>query len=90
MKEPEAPKIEFPCENYPIKVMGDTDEAFVQYVLDTVQFHAPEFMRESVSIRASKNGKYQSITLSITATGVDQLDKLFQDLKKHACLRMVL
>ena len=32
MSEPEAPKIEFPCEGYPIKIMGEAGADFQQYL----------------------------------------------------------
>ena len=36
------PKIEFPCENYRISVMGTPNDDFHQFVLDTIAKHAPD------------------------------------------------
>ena len=41
MTEPEAPKIEFPCD-YPVKVMGANDDDFVDVVVEIGRRHAPE------------------------------------------------
>lgn len=86
----EPPRIEFPCENYPIKVMGVASEAFRIHVLRVIQDHAPEFDPQSVTYQPSRNGRYESIRLSITATGVEQLERIFAALKQHSAVRMVL
>jgi uncharacterized protein len=86
----EPPKIEFPCEDYPIKVMGDAGDTFYQFTLDVVSKHAPGFDMAKVSIKASRNGRFQSITLFVTATGVDQLQSMHLELKANPMTKMVL
>ena len=90
MTEHEPPKIEFPCPDYPIKVMGFSGNEFQEYVLQVVERYAPGFDGSQIEIRDSKNGKYQSITLKITATGVDQLSGLNTDLRKSPLVKLVL
>lgn len=90
MAEQVPPRIEFPCEDYPIKVMGVAGESFRAHVLEVIQQHAPEFDPEQVIYQPSRHGRYESIRLSITATGVEQLELIFQDLKRHTAVRMVL
>ena len=90
MTEQEPPKIEFPCPDYPIKVMGFAGSEFQEYVLETVERYAPGFDTSQTEILDSKNGKYQSITLKITATGVDQLSDLNTDLRKSHLVKLVL
>lgn len=90
MTEPEAPKIEFPCADYPIKVMGENTMAYREVVLSVMHKHAAGFDVEKVTVRDSRNGNYQSITVFIEATGKDQLLAIFEDLKKHPATRMVL
>ena len=90
MSEPEAPKIEFPCEGYPIKIMGEAGADFQQYAIEVIETHAPGFDRTRVSVRASRNGRFESVHVEITATGTDQLTAIFEDLKKHDSVRMVL
>ncbi|MGB1141090.1 MAG: YbeD family protein, partial [Halioglobus sp.] len=45
MTEPEAPKIEFPCD-YPIKVLGRSSDAYQSIILDVFERHAPGFDRD--------------------------------------------
>lgn len=86
----QPPKIEFPCENYPIKSMGEATGSYRQAVLNVMQRHAPGFDVDRVSVRDSRNGTYQSVTVFITATGVDQLQAIFDDLKHLPETKMVL
>ncbi len=89
MSHPEAPKIEFPCE-YPIKVMGDAGEALQSLVIEVMDRHAPGFDQSAVTIRDSSKGTFQSITVTITATGLVQLQAIFDDLKGSELVKMVL
>ena len=90
MTEKEAPKIEFPCPNYPIKVLGDKSEPYKLAVLEVMEKHAPGFDRAKVTERDSRNGRFQSITVFIEATGVPQLEAIFEDLKQLPATKMVL
>ncbi len=90
MTEQEPPKIEFPCPNYPIKVMGFAGVEFREYVLRIVEHYAPGFDASLMEVRDSKNGKYQSITLKITATGPEQLSNLNTELRKNQLVKLVL
>ncbi|KAA0876535.1 HP0495 family protein [Nitrincola tapanii] len=86
----EAPKIEFPCADYPIKVVGNNENNFYGFVVETVQIHAPDLDLTKVSIQDSRNGRFQSVRLKITATGEAQLKRLFEDLKASGRVHMVL
>lgn len=85
----EAPEIEFPCD-YPIKVMGQATESFRTEVLAVVHRHCNEVQEERISVRASSKGNYLSLTVVIEATGEEQLQRLFADLKNTAGIKMVL
>lgn len=85
----EAPKIEFPCD-YPIKVMGVACDEFRSHVLAVMEQHAPGFERAQVVVRDSGKGRYQSMTVTITATGVAQLEAIFADLKLSKHVQLVL
>ena len=89
MSDPEAPKIEFPCE-YPIKVMGYACREFHEHVLSVMSEHAPGYDQTAVTVRDSRNGRFQSITVTITATGEKQLTAIFEDLKLCDQVQMVL
>lgn len=89
-QSPEPPKIEFPCPNYPIKVVGVGADNYREVVLEIVELHAPGFDVEKIQIRDSRNGRFRSITLFITATGPEQLETLHQALRAHELVHMVL
>lgn len=89
MTEHEAPKIEFPCD-YPIKVMGEAQLELHEHVIRVMDTHAPGFDRSKITVRDSSKGRWQSITLVITATGKPQLEAIFADLKKSDLVKMVL
>lgn len=82
--------IQFPCDNYPVKIIGEAGGDYHDEVLKIVEIHAPGFDRETVSMRDSRNGRFVSVTVSITATGEPQLKALFEDLKQHPSVHMVL
>lgn len=90
MSEQEPPKIEFPCEDYLIKILGDAHDEMVEFVLETTEQYAPGFNRSKVTIKASGKGRFHSVTVFITATGVDQLKAYHQTLIAHPNVKMVI
>lgn len=88
--KPEAPKIEFPCPDYPIKVMGTAGEELKQHVIAVFERHSSTFDANAVYVRPSRNGRYESIGVSITAESKEQLQIIFEDLKKNTLVKMVL
>lgn len=89
MGQQAAPEIRFPCE-YPVKVMGVASSVFRDEVVTVFQRHAPEVDRERITVRESRQGTYLSVTVVIQATGKQQLEQLFQDLKTVAGVKLVL
>ena len=85
-----APKIEFPCERYPIKVIGEAGDGFTDMVIEVIQRHAPEFDATTLVARDSRNGRFLSVQVLITATGVEQLQAIHLDLKASGRVHMVL
>lgn len=90
MSDTEAPKIEFPCENYPIKVIGRGGDDFKGFVVEVVQQFAPDLDLKTVTIQDSKKGTFQSVRFRITATGEDQLRELHQALMATGRVTMVI
>lgn len=90
MTNTEAPKIEFPCPDYPIKVMGAAGPDFHEFVLTVTERHAPGFDQTRISIKESRNGTFQSLTIFITATGEPQLRALHQELIASDMTKLVL
>lgn len=89
MSNDKKPEIEFPCK-YPIKVLGEAHPDLNQHVIDVMNRHAPTITESDLSAKNSSKGKWQSITVTIIATGKPQLDAIFADLKTSARVKMVL
>ena len=89
MSEQEPPKIEFPCD-YPIKVLGRSSEAFRGIILGVFERHAPGFDQAGIQVKDSAKGTFTSLTITITATGEDQLQALHEDLMATGHVKMVI
>ena len=89
MQDQEPPKIEFPCD-YPIKVLGRSSDAIASHYLRCFERHAPGFDQETVVARVSSKGTFTSLTITITATGPEQLEALHQDLLATGHVKMVI
>ncbi|MFC0322821.1 DUF493 family protein YbeD [Gallibacterium melopsittaci] len=87
----EQPKLkdllEFPCE-FPYKVVGLAHPELTDLVLAVVQQHAPGDY--SPSIKPSRNGKYHSVSITITAHNIEQVETLYKELAEIEIVRMVL
>ncbi len=81
--------LEFPCD-FPIKIMGSRSDEFAQTMVEIVLRHAPDFIAESVAMRASSSGNYLSVTCTIRATSKPQLDELYRELSGHPLVKVVL
>ncbi|MBB3229509.1 HP0495 family protein [Halomonas stenophila] len=83
-----SPKITFPCD-YPIKVVGDAADDFAAMVCQVVTRHAPDFDARCIQVVPSRNGRFQSVRLTLRATGEVQLKALFTELKASGRVHMV-
>ena len=52
--------------------------------------HAGDIDGTDVSVRESSKGTFLSVTVTITATGVDQLTMIHEELKLSSRVKMVL
>ena len=84
-----APVIDFPCD-YPIKIIGTLGPGMRDEVVEVIRRFAPEVTDENVSLHLSRTGKYVSIRVTIRATGEQQLQELFAELKRDSRITMVL
>ncbi len=90
MSQQEPPKIEFPCENYPIKVLGDAGPELRSYVVEIMERHAPGFDQARITVKESSKGSFHSVTVWITATGLEQLTAIHNDLRLNRIIKMVI
>jgi putative lipoic acid-binding regulatory protein len=89
MQEPDPPKIEFPCD-YPVKVLGVSSDAYESIIFEVFERHAPGFDQETMTVNVSSKGTFTSLTITITATGPEQLEALHQDLLATGHVKMVI
>ena len=87
--QPTESLLTFPC-SFPIKVMGLTQDGFAQTIVVVVRKHVPDFEPSTMEMRASKAGKYLSLTCTVNATSREQLDNLYRELTSHPMVSMVL
>jgi putative lipoic acid-binding regulatory protein len=81
--------IEYPCD-FPIKVMGEKVDGFVEAVLMIVRHFDPEWNDSRLTQRSSSAGKYLGLTLTVKATSREQLDELYRTLSTHPMVKVVL
>lgn len=70
--------LEFPCD-FPVKVMGRDQEQFRQAVRDIVQRHF-ELSKTTISEQSSRNGRFVSLTVTVSAVDRAGLDALYTEL----------
>jgi putative lipoic acid-binding regulatory protein len=80
--------MKFPC-SFPLKVMGQNNNAFESAVRAVITRHLQEtpVLFES---RPSSSGKYLSVTATFTATNREQLDTLYRELNALELVVMTL
>jgi putative lipoic acid-binding regulatory protein len=59
-------------------------------IIDVFERHAPGFDQEAISVKASSKGTFTSVTVTITATGKEQLESLHRDLMATGLVQMVI
>lgn len=73
----------FPCE-FSVKAMGLASHVdFEALVVEIVATHVPALPPGASRSRASKNGKYLSVTVTFQATSKQQLDAIYYALTEH-------
>lgn len=89
MPEEARTLLAYPCD-FPIKVMGKTQQGFAQAVIEVVQRHVSGFDPATLEMRSSREGRYLSLTCVVRAVSREQLDDLYRDLCDHPMVTMVL
>lgn len=90
MSEQQPPKIEFPCPDYPVRVLGDAGQELHSLVIEVMERHAPGFDQTRITIAESSKGRFQSLTVWITATGEHQLRAINDELRANKITKMVI
>lgn len=89
VQDVKSPKIEFPCPDYPIKVIGNTVVNFKDTVIEILSKYAAVDLA-TLAERQSSNGKYTTVQLHIVATSDDQLRDINSALRATGIVHMVL
>ncbi|WP_444677325.1 HP0495 family protein [Halomonas sp. E19] len=84
----QAPTITFPC-HYSIKVVGNAADDFAAHVCQIVSRYDAGLDASAIEVIDSRNGRFQSVRLTLYATGEEQLKALFMDLKATGRVHMV-
>ena len=85
----EESAIEFPCE-FPIKMMGRDTPVFRQTMRTLVEGHAGAVDDSRVQSTVSRNGRFVSVTITITAISQQQLDAIYGDVSARDGVLMAL
>lgn len=79
--------LEFPC-SFTYKIMGEAKPELTEKVLAVIQKHIPgDYTAE---IKESSKGTYHSLSITVYATHIDQIETLYKELGDIDIVRMVL
>jgi len=88
--EPDANAlISYPC-RFPIKVMGERTDDFLEEMLAVARRFDPEMSAETIEVRSSSGGKYMGLTLHVWVTSRAQLDDVYRALSGHPRVKVTL
>ncbi|MCO6523867.1 MAG: YbeD family protein [Candidatus Schmidhempelia sp.] len=79
--------LEFPC-SFTYKVMGEAKPELVDKVVAVIQKYAPGDY--TPTIKPSSKGNYHSVSITINATHIEQVETLYKELGEIDIVRMVL
>lgn len=86
----EPPKISFPCQAYPIKVIGRAAPEFERLVRAALDQHVDAYDAAGIVLNPSRNGQFVSIRVNVDLASEAQLAGLFAELKRNPLVQMVL
>ncbi|MDJ0941795.1 MAG: DUF493 domain-containing protein [Woeseiaceae bacterium] len=81
--------MEFPCE-FPIKMMGKESPEFHATARALVEKHTGPLDDDAFQSAQSRNGRFVSITVTVTATSREQLDNIYRELTASDAVLMAL
>ena len=81
--------MQFPC-SFPIKMMGRDTPAFRQTVRELVEKHTGPLDDKAIQSSSSRNGRFVSVTITVSAESQEQLDNIYRDATAHDDVLMAL
>lgn len=89
MSEQNEQGLAFPC-RYPIKAMVRTSAQARNAVLSAVAKHTEFCHRDDVRVRPSRNGRFESITVTVTANSREHLEGIYAEVRALGVVVMML
>jgi len=89
MSENSVPEIKYPI-LFPLKVIGQDEPDFEDFVIEIVKRHIPELLEENILSSQSKEKKYRSVSFKFIAESRAQVDALYAELSSHKRVLMIL
>jgi len=86
---PDDSPLSFPC-RWPVKAMVMADDDALHQVLSVIARHAEMPGEHDVSIRPSRHGRYESITVVIEARSRRQLEAVYSEIRALDVVKMTL
>lgn len=86
----QPPKIEFPCHEFPIKVIGAQDVDFRAEVISTLSTLGVTICETAIKTASSRNARFVSLTIFIIAESAGQLSELNTELRKLPAVKLVI
>ena len=90
IEQPDAPKIEFPCSDFIVKVLGENSADYREFAKAQMAILCDEYMGDDVRENISKNGRFVSLSFMITAQSPEHLAKINTVLRADKRTKMVL
>ena len=81
--------LEFPCD-FPIKMMGRDTPEFHTTVRELVEKHTGPLGDDAIQNSLSRNGRFVSVTITVTAESREQLDNIYREVTAHEDVLMAL
>ena len=81
--------IKFPC-NFPIKVIGEAHQDFIQIIVTIIKEHTHDFIEKKIESKMSSESNFISLTCTVYVTSKQQLDLIYEDLSSHPMTKFVL
>ena len=75
---------------FPLKVIGQDEPDFEDFVIEIVKRHIPELLEENIISSQSKEKKYRSVSFRFIAESRSQVDALYAELSSHKRVLMIL
>lgn len=80
---------EFPCE-LNVKAMGLSEHPLEEIICEIAQVHCTEIFPDTLSSKASRSGKYRSITVMVKLDNKEQAVSLYQALGQREEIKWTL